>query len=112
MFFKILMTIIFSTALANQEIPKPINYSTCSACTKTPAYLVKTREWQIFISKRTNVEYETYCLKRWEELEDMCPDGWKVIHTDPLTYRIDYSPSNKYSMPITCIKMVTCESPE
>ena len=93
------------------EIIDPINYNTCSSCTHVKTYLVKNREWTILIPRKSNKTYIDHCLKEWDNIDNMCPNGWSIIHIDLPSARVDVFWFNIYYNPITCIKTVTCESP-
>ena len=105
------------------EIRSDLINHKCSACTHTPTYLVKTREWTHLIPKYTDLKHNQnfkkamksntlieYCLDEWEKIDDICINGWEVVHMDPPTYRIDASNDYWKYDAITCIKTVTCMS--
>jgi hypothetical protein len=86
-------------------------YSTCGTCTKTPFYLVKTRDWMEYVYVTNSKPMIEHCMKEWKKIKDMCPSGWNVIHKDPPTYRLESATYKRHYFTIICTKMVTCESP-
>lgn len=83
---------------------------------KSYTYLDRTRTWVIEDYKYDDItDPKEYCMKYWENHNDICPEGWKVIHTDPLMYDIkDDIKVSEYKLiysPVTCIKKQICQSP-
>ena len=86
------------------------NFEHFSSCPRNPSYLVKTKEWSVYIRRG---EYNNdSCKINEEDIKKMCPPHWIIIHEDEITSRIDSPPMSKSSRfrPLTCIKTVTCMS--